>query len=226
MKKYLSFVLAVVLVLTLVSCGKSENESTGVKKNSGFEWTREGSFQDENDNYLMIFKPEDEDYKDMWSVTAVIGEDTVGWYIPQEGETLHGDLVSEYVENHKPFVVTISEEGNDGLLLETDTGKQYHFKLMDVPEILATMQIGTEGLGEISYAPEGEEPEFEEDSPCQSAFVNILPDQGNVYVIAARAGADYKFVKWKKNGEDFSTDAKVTVEVTEDVEYIAVFESE
>ena len=36
----------------------------------------------------------------------------------------------------------------------------------------------------------------------------------------------WEFVKWTKDGEDFSTDEEITVEVSEYVEYIAVFETE
>ena len=46
------------------------------------------------------------------------------------------------------------------------------------------------------------------------------------YVIKAKPDDGWKFVKWIKDGEDFSEETDITVEVTEDVEYIAVFDAE
>lgn len=46
------------------------------------------------------------------------------------------------------------------------------------------------------------------------------------FVIKAKPDEGWKFVKWTKDGEDFSTDDEITVDVAEDVEYIAVFDIE
>ena len=224
MKKILCLLLAMVLVFSFAACGGSNSGDSGSEGNTDFEWTRQGHFQDESGNYLMVLPSDDEEHAGMWAVTMMIGEDMHGWFISQEGETLHGDLTSEYEEGVDPFVVTISEEGEDGLLVETEAGDQYHFTPMETPDILATLQINIDGLGEIAYAPEGEEPEFDEEFPTQSAVVNIVEGQPTTYTIAQKAADDYEFVKWTKNGEDFSTDETITVEVTEDVEYRAVFE--
>ena len=142
----------------------------------------------------MILPAEDEEHEGLWAVTFAPGDEMHGWFIPQEGETLHGDLTAEGI-GEDPYIVTISEEG-DGILLVNEEGDEFHLAPMEVPERVATIQINTEGLGEISYT------------------------------IAARPSEGYKFVKWTKNGEDFSTEDKVTFEVTEDAEYIAVFEME
>ena len=45
-------------------------------------------------------------------------------------------------------------------------------------------------------------------------------------MIKAKADEGWKFVKWTKDGTDFSEEPEITVEVSEDVEYIAVFETE
>lgn len=45
-------------------------------------------------------------------------------------------------------------------------------------------------------------------------------------MIKAKPDDGWKFVKWTKDGEDFSKELEITVEVSEDVEYIAVFEVE
>ena len=69
-----------------------------------------------------------------------------------------------------------------------------------------------------------EEIEFDEDFPKQSAIVNLT--EPGTYVIKAKPDDGWKFVKWTKNGEDFSEEPEITVEVAEGVEYMAVFETE
>ena len=91
-------------------------------------------------------------------------------------------------------------------------------------EVTATLMINTEGMGAIAYGLEGEEVEFDEDFPKQSAVVNLT--EPGTYVIKAKPDDGWKFVKWTKNGEDFSEEPEITVEVAEGVEYMAVFETE
>ena len=225
MKKLLCLLLAMVLVFAFAACGGSNSgDSSGSEAASDFEWTRQGNFQDADENYLMVVPSEDEEHAGMWAVTLMVGEETHGWFIAQEGETLHGDLTSEFEEDADPYVVTISEEGEDGLLVETEAGDQFHFTPMETPEIIATLQINVDGLGEIAVAPEGEEAAFDDEFPMQSHVLNIMEGQPTTYTIIQRPAEDYTFVKWTKNGEDFSTDESITVDVTEDVEYRAVFE--
>ena len=92
------------------------------------------------------------------------------------------------------------------------------------PEVAATLMINTEGMGAIAYGLEGEEIEFDEDFPKQSAIVNLT--EPGTYVIKAKPDDGWKFVKWTKNGEDYSEEPEITVEVAEGVEYMAVFETE
>ena len=56
----------------------------------------------------------------------MIGEPMAGLTIPQEGSTLHGNLYA-WDESAEPLIVTVSEEGEDGLLLTMDGGESYHF---------------------------------------------------------------------------------------------------
>ena len=92
------------------------------------------------------------------------------------------------------------------------------------PEAITTLMINTEGMGAIAYGLEGEEIEFDEDFPKQSAIVNLT--EPGTYVIKAKPDDGWKFVKWTKDGEDFSEETDITVEVSENVEYIAVFDAE
>ncbi|MBQ6439932.1 MAG: hypothetical protein IJJ06_07290 [Mogibacterium sp.] len=91
-------------------------------------------------------------------------------------------------------------------------------------EVIATLMINTEGMGIIAYGLEGEDVEFDEDFPNQSTVVNLT--EPGTYVIKAKPDDGWKFIKWTKDGADFSEDPDITVEVTENVEYIAVFDVE
>ena len=217
MKKAIALFLTLVMVFALCACG-AKQETPGSA--DAAEWTRVGSFDNADGDYLSISFSDTEGYEG-WAVTFMHGEELHGWIIQQEGDKLHGNLVAEGEEGE--FIVTISEEGEDGLLLEVEGGESYHFTPMDVPEFSITMQINTEGLGEIAYAPEGETPEFDDEFPAQSAVQNL--EGPATYVLAAKPEDGWKFVKWTKDGEDFSTEEQITVDVAESVEYIAVFES-
>lgn len=217
MKKVLYILLTLVLVTGLAACGGS--------KGGDFKWTREGTFTDENNNVLIIVKPSgDEEHEDQWAVSVILGEEVHGWFLDQKGETLAGNLNSEVDDTDTDYVVTISEEGDDDVMMEVEGGETYHFTKVDTPDPIGVLKVNTEGLGTIAVGPEGEDVEFEEDFPNQSTVINVL--EPTTYVIRAKADDGYKFVKWTKDGEDFSEEPEITVKVDGTVEYIAVFEEE
>ena len=154
----------------------------------------------------------------------MVGDEYHGWFIVQEGEALHGNLDTEYDDYEGDYIVTITEEGDSGVMVEVEGGETYHFALADTPETIATLKINTEGMGTLAYGVEGEDVEFDDEFPNQSTVVNLSEPQ--TYVIKAKADEGWKFVKWTKDGKDFSEEPEITVEVSEDVEYIAVFETE
>lgn len=220
MKKLVYVLLTFVLVMGLAACGGSQGGGSG---DSDFTWTREGTFQDENKNVLIITKPTgDEEHEDQWAVSVILGEEVHGWFLDQKGETLAGNLNSEVDDTDTDYVVTISEEGEDGLMMEVEGGDTYHFTKVETPDPIGVLKVNTEGLGTIAVGPEGETVEFEEDFPNQSTVINVT--EPTKYILRAKADEGYKFVKWTKDGEDFSEEADITVDVDSDVEYIAVFE--
>ena len=89
-----------------------------------------------------------------WYVGVMLGELWGGCTLPQEGKTLHGDL-NAWDESAEPFVVTISEEGEDGLLLEIEGGESYHFTPAEMQEATIITTVNTEGFGNIATG-EGE----------------------------------------------------------------------
>ena len=220
MKRTIVLLLVVLLVIGLAACGGAEKKP---EEEKAAEWSRTGYFTDEADNLLSIMTPEEFGDPDQegWYVGGFLGEDMYGWFIPQEGNTLHGNIVPEYEEGE--FVVTVSEEGKDGVKLETEKGDVYHFTPTELPEATVMVNINTEGMGEIAYAKEGEEPEFEEGYPYQSAYIGLAEPEN--YVFEARASEGWKFVKWTKDGKDFATEARINVELKESADFVAVFEA-
>ena len=198
--------LALAMIFSLAACGAKE-------------WSREGTFMDEEGNYISITKSEDSEYPG-WYVGCLIDEGMYGWYIKQEGKVLKGNIVADYL-SEDPFNVTVSEEGEDGVLLKLENGKTYSFKPYEIPTATIAVNIKTKGEGEVAYAKEGEELSFSTESPYRFAYIGLAAPE--VYTIAARPDEGYKFWKWTKNGEDFSFEPQMTFELSESADYVAVF---
>lgn len=224
MKKTLAIILALVMSFSLAACGGTGSGTGGESTESVAEWTRQGYFENEAGDMLYILPGDPEAGQDGWVVGLMFtcGE-MHGDVIQQEGSSLHGNLTSEYLEGEPDYIVTVSEEGEDGILCEVEGGESYHFTPKEMPEVAYTMSINTEGLGEIAYAEEGEELQFDDEFPSQSAYVNM--EKAGNYTIGARENTEgWKFVRWTKNGEDFSEEPIIEVYIEEDSVFVAVFE--
>ena len=208
MKRLICTVLAIAMFLALTACGGSK------------KWTREGSFTDKNGNFLSITFLEDSEEKG-WYVGCMIGDKSYGWTLFMKGKNLYGDLNPEDKDN--PFVVTISEDGEADVIMKVKGGETYNFKSQPMDDVdTFSVRINTEGNGVFAYAKEGEELIFDEEHPAQSLQMNLA--EMAIYTIKARANEGCRFIKWTKDGEDYSTEDQITVEFTEDVEYVAFFE--
>lgn len=219
MKKIIAIFLVSLMALSLLTaCGASPaNNEDSKEADAEFVWSREGYFEDADGNNLFVTYSDQKGYEG-WSVGCMLGEEMHGWIIQQEGSTLHGDL--DYDEENE-FIVTISEEGENGLLMVVEGGDTYHFTPMEVPEAALTVTVNTEGMGQIAYAKEGEPLEFDEEFPSQSVYLGL--EEPETYVFAAKADEGWKFMKWTKDGADYATDEQITIALTESTELIAVF---
>ena len=103
-------------------------------------------------------------------------------------------------------------------------GETYHFTSMGDMTASIIVTIGTEGFGMIGYEEGETVPELDPEWPYQSAQVNL--GDPATYTFAAAPEAGSMFVKWTKNGEDFSTEPVITVLLDESAEFVAVFEED
>ena len=220
MKKTVCMLLAICMVFSLCACG-AQPEAPATPEPVK-EWTRAGYFTDENENMLSVTWMEDVD-EPGWYIGVMIGELMAGGTLPQEGNTLRGKL-STLEEGAEPITVTVSEEGEDGLLLEIEGGESYHFKPYDMPEATIIVNINTEGMGNIDWTEGEEAPEIDTEYPYQSAYIGLAEPKVHSFVAWPQAGS--VFVKWTKNGEDFSTEPQITLLLDESADYVAVFEED
>ena len=187
-------------------------------------WTREGYFRDENGSILSVTWMDDID-EPGWYVGCMLGEDLMddsyGGTLPQVGSSLQGSLTN-WDENSVPLTVTVSEDGEDGLLLTLDDGSVFAFRRLDLPDATILVSINTDGYGSIGWA-EGDQPlVIDPEYPFQSAQINL--GEPAVHTFAAWANEGWHFVKWTRNGEDYSLEPQITLLLDESADYVAVFE--
>ena len=214
--KLIRFGMCAALAATLGACGAKEEV---------VEWSREGYFQDEAGNFMSVTYMDDVD-EPGWYVGCTLGEDMMedGWggVIPQEGNSLHGTLQTSGSKGD--IVVTVTEEGEDGMVLAVEGGETYHLKEVDIPDATIFTNINVDGFGMIGYEEGETVPELDPEWPFLSAVINLA--EPKTYTFAAAPQTGYLFVKWTKNGEDYSTEPVITVELNESADYIAVFEED
>ena len=209
MKRTVCMALSAVMLLALSACGGKKSA----------EWSRSGFYQDENENFLSVTWMDTEE-ETGWYVGCMLGENSYGGMVAQESGALSGTLLD--LEGDE-LAVTVTEEGENGLLLKTQSGETYHFEYMDVPEATHSVSINTEGIGQISYAPEGEELVFDDEYPYSSAQINLA--EAETYTIGAKdREPGWVFKCWTKDGEEYTKDAVFTAELAENAAFVAVFE--
>lgn len=105
---------------------------------------------------------------------------------------------------------------------ESQTEAQTQESAQTEENIIVT--INADGFGNIAYAEGDETPEADPEFPYQSA--QISPAGPAEYTILAWPDAGSRFVKWTKDGEDYSTEAQIKVLLDKSAEFIAVFEED
>ena len=234
MKREIYWMTCVLAACTLAACSKekpadqtegfptaeSRTEQTEQVSRPADGWNRQGYFQDEEENFLSVTWM-DLDQESGWYVGCMLGENNYGGIVEAEGHTLTGKLPSI---DGGAILLSVSEEGEDGLFVEVEGGDTYHFTPMEMQEATIFVSINVEGNGNIEYAEGEETPEIDEEYPFQSAQINLAEPE--TYTLLAWPRIGWKFVKWTKDGEDFANDAQITLELADSADYIAVFEKD
>ncbi len=131
MKKLICLALCAFMLLAAAACsakepaaGAEDAPSPSPSETAAAEWTRAGFFQDENGHMLSVTWMEDV-IDPGWYVGCLLGEDGMedawGGTLTPEGNALRGSLPSASGEK-EALNVTLTEEGEDGLLLAVDGG--------------------------------------------------------------------------------------------------------
>ena len=115
--------------------------------------------------------------------------------------------------------VGIDLDAASGSLLEVEGGETYHFSPLETETPVATLWVNTEGYGFFTCSEQGQE---SDDTLWTSTQHGIA--EPTSFVLTAKPGEDWFFVKWTLNGEDYSTDEQITLEVAEDANLVAVFD--
>ena len=236
-KMLICLMLAVCLIFALTACGSAGSNSipvptaaptaaeTPVPAKEASLWPRTGYFTDRESNMLSIAWLDDTDTPG-WYVGCLLGEDQTenAWsgMLSLKGGSLCGTLPS--FGETEDLTITITEEGTDGLLLTVEGGEAYHFIPYRMADEAILVTFTADGQGSI-YSTQGERtPDFDPDYACQSAQLSLsFPE---TYTFAARPDAGSRFVKWTKDGEDFSAETQITLQLAENAEYAAVFEED
>ena len=233
MKKLVCLLLTAVMLLSLCACGGKAPEQKPAEEpvqepaqepaQEAPEWTRQGIYQDQAGNMASVTWMDDVD-EPGWYVGFMNGEDLVedsfGGMLKQEGAVLRGTLSSEGAKGD--ITVTVSEDGEAGVQIAVEGGETYRFTPMEIEDPFCTVTVSTEGLGRVNYAEGEEAPDLEGERYTFFAF----PLEGpTTLTFGARGDEDgWYFVKWTRNGEDYTTEPVFTAEIGEDSNFVAVFE--
>ena len=222
MKKIVGMMLVLCMIFALAACGGAPaNPDQGQKQEEAKPWDVQGYFADQDENMLSVTLMEDVTDPG-WYVGAVLGDFSGGGMLKEGINCLHGELKSD--DGTKSVVVTVTANGADGISVAVDGGETYTLPKYDMPEAKVSAHIDTEGMGNIAYA-EGENiPEFDPESPYQSTVINL--EAPATYTLAAEPQRGYVFVKWTKDGNDFSTEPIVRVNLDGEIHFVAVFEED
>ena len=225
MKKLICLILCAAVMCAAAACAaeKPGSEAQPAEQTSA-EWPRNGYFSDENDNMLSVTWMEDID-EPGWYVGCMLGEDLTedswGGILAADGNALRGTLTTTGTKGD--ITVTVTPDG-DGVLLAVEGGETYRLTGMELPSAAIIVTINTEGRGMIGYEPGETVPELDPEWPYQSAQINLA--DAETYTFAAAPEEGSAFVKWTKNGADFSADPVITVLLDETADFIAVFRDE
>ena len=92
------------------------------------------------------------------------------------------------------------------------------------PEPTIFVSLNVEGWGSIACGEGETAPDPDGEESFRSAQIALIEPE--ICTLAALPDEGWKFIRWTKDGEDFSAEETITVEFSESAEYLAVFEED
>ncbi len=140
--------------------------------------------------------------------------------------------------------VTLGAKADEGWTfaywINADTGEFYsadaiitvevtgslNLKAVFADDSLLTVTATREGSGQVAISLDGSEPEFDDEFPMQNAGASV--NVGDTVTLGAKADEGWIFTGWRyADTNDFYSDkATISIEVTETLHLVAVFEEE
>ena len=140
--------------------------------------------------------------------------------------------------------VTIGAKADEGwnfvYWIKADTGEFYsadavisvevtgnlNLKAVFADDSLLTVTAIREGSGQIAISLDGSDPEFDDEFPKQNAGASV--NVGDTIIFGAKADEGWTFTGWRyaDTNKIYSDEETITIEVTETLHLIAVFEEE
>ena len=140
--------------------------------------------------------------------------------------------------------VTLGAKADEGWTfaywINADTGEFYsadaiitvevtgslNLKAVFADDSLMSVTASTEGNGQIAISLDGSDPEFDDEFPKQNAGASV--NVGDTIIFGAKADEGWTFTGWRyaDTNKIYSDEETITIEVTETLHLIAVFEEE
>ena len=140
--------------------------------------------------------------------------------------------------------VTLGAKADEGWTfaywINADTGEFYsadaiitvevtgslNLKAVFADDSLMSVTASTEGNGQIAISLDGSDPEFDDENPKQNAGASV--NVGDTIIFGAKADEGWIFTGWRyaDTNEFYSDKATISIEVTETLNLVAVFEEE
>ena len=101
-----------------------------------------------------------------------------------------------------------------------------NLKAVFADDSLMSVTASTEGNGQIAISLDGSDPEFDDENPKQNAGASV--NVGDTIIFGAKADEGWTFTGWRyaDTNKIYSDEETITIEVTETLHLIAVFEEE
>ena len=127
MKKTIALLIALLMTVSLAACGGGKTNNTNTANTaSDFKWTRTEYFANEDESVILSIFSLPEDEGPGWMAGFIAGDDIYSGNVSLKDNILKGNVAEDPQKDE--YIITIAEEGEDGVLLTLPDGKSYSLK--------------------------------------------------------------------------------------------------